>query len=142
MILFVVLGVAALVLIAMAYVRFTPVTADSGRPRPDAMAPGDYASEGGFYAVRALAKGADVTEMFERIVAERDANPRAAVVRGAAPDHDITAIQRSPAWEFPDITHIWVEGGNLHVASHLVYGRKDFDANKRIVEGVLKAAGL
>lgn len=123
-------GAAGLALLtAIAYVRFTTVDASSGVGRPEARAPGDYPSTGGFYAVRP-AQEVDVAALNAAILA----TPRTERLS------DGTYVTRTPLWSFPDIVHVWEEGGNVHLASNLVYGRSDLGTNKARVERWLAAA--
>ncbi|MEM9855500.1 MAG: DUF1499 domain-containing protein [Pseudomonadota bacterium] len=121
-------GVAALALLAMAYVRFTPVDA-SASPRPQARPIGEYPSEGGFYAVRA-ASDLD-REALVRAILD---TPRAAQLA------DESFITRTALWAFPDIVHVWEEDGAIHISSHLVYGRSDLGMNRKRVLGWLQEA--
>ena len=102
------------------------VHAGSGRGRPEAKEPGDYPREGGFYAVRPAAE-VDTAKL------------RAAIEATEKTLGDGIYESRSPFWGFPDVTHVWEEGGNVHISSHLVVGRRDFGANRRRVEAWLAA---
>ncbi|MEO0484525.1 MAG: DUF1499 domain-containing protein [Pseudomonadota bacterium] len=130
--LIIIVGVlAALVLLAMAYVRFTPVGPTSGVGRPAPQPVGDYPSEGGFYAVRPGAQF-DQGALEAAILAE----PR------VTDFGDGVYATRTAVWAFPDIVHVWQEGDTLHVSSHLVYGRRDFAMNRKRVESWLDAARI
>ena len=127
------------VLGAMAYVRFTPVAADAGPARPTAEAPGDYGSQGGFYAVRAVTVDAeDVLTRLQTIIAE---TPRISLRTGSVADQSMIFETRSRVWGFPDMNHVWLEDGNLHIFAHLVYGRSDMAANRARVLGWLERLG-
>ncbi len=123
-------GALALILLAaMAYVRFTPIAAHHATPRPPARGPGDYALDGGHYVVRAL-------DCFDR-----DAlNGAIAKTPRLTSLGDGVYLTRSRFWAFPDVTEIWEADGTLHIFSHLVYGRRDFGANRTRIEGWLSAA--
>ncbi|MEM1235654.1 MAG: DUF1499 domain-containing protein [Pseudomonadota bacterium] len=114
----------------MAFFHFVPVDATSGRERPDAAAVGDHPFTGGFYAVRP-SDGMDKDKMLEVIEGSKRTRKLA----------DGVYVTRSLVWGFPDITHVWEEGGNMHVFSHLVYGRSDLGANKRRIETWLDEMG-
>lgn len=126
---YVFLALFVTVLFAASYVRFTAVTAASA-PRPDARGPGDYPSEGGFYAVRTA--GAIDKAKLEATIREE---PRTIALEPGV------FVSRSAIWSFPDITHVWEEDGHLHIASHLVYGRSDLGVNQRRVLRWLAASG-
>ena len=113
----------------MAFFHLVPVDASTGRPRPEPASVGDYPKTGGFYAVRS----AD----------EVDTAKLATVIEATARTHKLAEgifVTRSLLWGFPDIAHVWEEDGNVHVFSHLVYGRSDLGVNKKRVEAWLSAA--
>lgn len=118
-----------LTLAAMAYVRFTPVNETSGKGRPAAQQIGSYPSEGGHYEVLDAAN----FDM-ERLEAAILSHPRSKRLAEGI------YVTRTAIWAFPDIVHVWEEGGHLHISAHLVYGRKDFATNRARIEGWLEAA--
>ncbi|MEM8592267.1 MAG: DUF1499 domain-containing protein [Pseudomonadota bacterium] len=107
----------------MAYVRFTPVTAESGPGRPNLEAVGDHAMRGGHYAVRS----SDEVPL-DKLIAVIEATPRTIKLG------DGIYVTRSLIWGFPDITHVWSENENTHVSSHLVYGSSDLGVNRKRME--------
>ncbi|MEM1232735.1 MAG: hypothetical protein AAGH70_01285 [Pseudomonadota bacterium] len=117
------------VLAAMAYVRFTPVSAEAGKGRPSEQAVGSYASEGGHYEV-VSAENFD-RERLEAAILNHPRSERLA---------DGVYATRTAIWAFPDIIHVWEGTDTLHIAAHLVYGRKDLGMNRARVESWLEAA--
>ena len=128
---FVFLLICAVVLGLMAYVRFTPVTDQSGVGRPAVQGAGDYPALGGHYAVRAFSGTAE--DMLARVQSTVLADPRSRVLSGDPASGGLVFETRSLAWAFPDIVHVWAEDGHLHISAHLVYGRSDFGANRKRV---------
>lgn len=126
-----ILVVLAVVLAAMAYVRFTPVGADAGRGKPAEKSIGSYPAEGGHYEV-VSATNFDLERLETAILS----HPRSVKLA------DGIFATRTAIWAFPDIVHVWATDGTLHVSSHLVYGRKDFGMNRIRVESWLEAARL
>lgn len=126
----------ALVLAAMAYVRFKPVTPDQAGPLPSPAQPGDYPSAGGFYAVRPLSDlPPDVLTRLQAIALEA---PRTTQISGDPNTTPMVFETRSLIWAFPDINTIWTADGNLHVYAHLVYGKSDLGMNRARILGWLQ----
>lgn len=115
--------IAALVLALGAYIRLAPLPAERLRARPGPMAPGVYPAKGGVKVVHPLRDLPD--HALERMIAIAETTPRTRRV-GEDPAAFVT---RSKLWGFPDIALIWSDGENLHVASHLVFGRGDLGVN-------------
>ena len=109
-------GALALIVMFGSYARFAPVTDASGPGRPETKPIGAYPSAGGVYAVR---EGVSL-DALKAVAAQA---PR---TRELAPGIYVT---RSRIWGFPDITHIWEEGGLTHISAHLVMGKADLGAN-------------
>lgn len=123
----VLLGV--LVVAAMAYVRLAPLPADRLTGFPGAKDVGDHKATGGFKAVRRLADlPDDAIQKLTRIIT---ATPRTKAVATG------TFVTRSKGMGFPDITRVWSEDGNLHIHSHLVFGKADLGVNQKRVLGWL-----
>ncbi|RME17294.1 MAG: DUF1499 domain-containing protein [Alphaproteobacteria bacterium] len=113
----------AFVALAGLWVRLAPLPAERLTARPGPMEPGVHPLTGGVKVVRPLA---DLPEgAFERLCAIAAATPRTRQV-GEDPCAFVT---RSRLWGFPDIAVIWVQDGNLHIHSHLVFGRSDLGVN-------------
>ena len=130
------LVLAVLLLAAMAYVRFTPVSITAAGPTPTAAAPGDYPTTGGFLAVRAMdGLPSDALQRLDAIVMY---GPRVVRRSGDAETLPMIYETRSRFWLFPDINTIWVHDGLLHVHAHLVYGRSDLGANQARILGWLE----
>ncbi|MEM1373045.1 MAG: DUF1499 domain-containing protein [Pseudomonadota bacterium] len=121
--------VFVIVVVAMSYVRFTPVDAGSGQGRPAEKGVGSYPAEGGHYEVVEAAN----FDM-ERLETALLKHPRSQKLA------DGVYVTRTAIWSFPDIIHVWEADGALHISSHLVYGRKDFGMNRIRVESWLEAA--
>ncbi|MCH2077372.1 MAG: DUF1499 domain-containing protein [Rhodobacteraceae bacterium] len=120
---------AILILFVLAYVRFAPVAATAGPGRPEAQPVGTYRSEGGFYAV-VSAETHDLAKLEAAIMTW----PKARKMEEGL------YLTRSPAIRFPDLVHVWQAEGLIHISAHLIYGRKDFGANRARVEQWLAAA--
>ncbi|EAQ11623.1 MULTISPECIES: DUF1499 domain-containing protein [Maritimibacter] len=115
----------ALVIVFGLWVRVSPLPQDrlSAKPGPDAE--GVHPSIGGIKVVRPLS---DLPEnALDRMVEIAAATPRTERI-GDGTD-PATFVTRSKLWAFPDIAVIWVEDGNLHVQSHLVFGKGDMGVN-------------
>jgi len=126
---------AGLVILALAqlWVRLAPLPEARLTARPGPEAPGHYPLPGGITRVIALE---DLPEdAFDRLLVLAAASPR---TRRLGQGRDPAAfVTRSWFWGFPDIATIWVAQGNLHIHSHLVFGRGDFGVNAARVEGWL-----
>lgn len=114
-----------LVAAAQAYVRLAPLPADRLGARPGPMDVGVHPAPGGVKLVRPLAELP--ADAFERLLAIAATTARTKRLgQGTDP---ATFVTRSRLWGFPDIATIWVADGNLHVASHLVFGQGDLGVN-------------
>ena len=118
------------------YVRFVQVTETSGPPRPAAQPPGEYAMPGGHYSVRAL------THPPEQVLAQLQKIVEATPIQLLSEGPPIVFATRSTVWAFPDMHHVWIEDGNLHVFAHLVYGQRDLGANRKRIQGWLDRLSL
>ncbi len=65
-------------------------------------------------------------------IALRDRDTR--VFAGAADSGLITLVSRSPIFEFPDYTTVWMEGHTLKIHARLRFGYSDLGVNKARVE--------
>jgi len=126
------IGVLGLVVAAGAFIRFTPVTLDDIPARPVSQPPGDYAESGGFYAVRP-AGSINLEQLSKNI----EATPRTKPLAGAPDDLPMIFVHRSLVWAFPDVTQVWVEDGNVHIYSHLIYGGADLGVNRNRMQAWL-----
>ncbi|MEC7765053.1 MAG: DUF1499 domain-containing protein [Pseudomonadota bacterium] len=115
----------ALILVFGIWVRVSPLPEDRLTAKPGPDSEGVHPSIGGIKVVRPLS---DLPEgAFEKMIEIAAATPRTERVgEGTDP---ATFVTRSKLWAFPDIALIWVEGGNLHVQSHLVFGKGDMGVN-------------
>lgn len=114
-----------LVGVAQAGIRFSPLPRHRLSAQPGPFEPGVHPTLGGLKVVRPLAElppGA-----LDELLAIAAATPRTERIgTGTEPAVFVT---RSRLWGFPDIAVIWVADGNLHVHSHLVFGRGDMGVN-------------
>lgn len=104
---------------------------------PDAV--GDHSSAGGFVAVRAVEDPAAALAALDRVA--RD-SPRTRPLAGSAGQGHASYVTRSRVFGFPDVTNVWIDGGRVHVAAHLIVGGSDFGVNRRRVEAWLARAGI
>lgn len=121
---------------AAIYVRLAPVNITDTSQLPK-NGPGDYALEGGHYAVRPL-ETVDLTALEAQIAATARTKP----VSGSAGDLPMVFVHRSLVWGFPDVTHVWVEADNVHIHSHLVYGKGDLGVNRKRMQTWFDKLGL
>ncbi|MTI43004.1 uncharacterized protein DUF1499 [Roseibium hamelinense] len=132
---FIFLGAGLVVLLAVLgdlYIRLTPVGPEDVPPVDRSRAPGAYPMEGGFYVVRPAAD-VDLTGL-EKSIAD---TPRTKKLSGSAANPPMVFVHRSLIWGFPDVTQVWVEGANVHIYSHLVYGGSDLGVNRKRMDGWL-----
>jgi uncharacterized protein (DUF1499 family) len=117
--------IVAFIVVFGIWVRVSPLPEDRLTAKPGPDEPGVHPSMGGIKVVRpldTLPKGA-----FDKMLDIAAATPcTERVGEGTDPAAFVT---RSKLWAFPDIAVIWVEDGNLHVQSHLVFGRGDMGVN-------------
>lgn len=118
----------------LTYIRKAPVPQQPKiwDPLPDA--PGDYAKQGGFLAVRNMPD--DTAPLLDIIRNSPLTEEREA---GDGPANFVT---RTLYLRFPDVTQVWVENGLLYVSGHLVMGRKDFGVNRARILGWLSDADI
>jgi uncharacterized protein (DUF1499 family) len=103
----------------------SPLPQDRLNAKPGPDAEGVHPSIGGIKVVRPLS---DLPEnALDRMVEIAAATPR--TERSGDGTDPATFVTRSKLWAFPDIAVIWVEDGNLHVQSHLVFGKGDMGVN-------------
>ncbi|GGB42332.1 hypothetical protein GCM10011316_12800 [Roseibium aquae] len=119
-------GVLGLVIATGAYIRLIPVMIDDVPARPVSQPPGEYSFAGGHYVVRSPGT-LDLMDLEKRIAA----TPRTRRLSGGAGDLPMAFVHRTWFWGFPDVTQVWVEGGNVHIHSHLIYGGSDLGVNRR-----------
>jgi hypothetical protein len=123
--LLVVLGLAVAGL--QAYVRLAPIDPARFVAMPGPQAPGRYPETGGIKLVVPL--DTLPPDALDRLIALAEATPRThRVGSGTTPAAFVT---RSLVWGFPDVATAWTADGNLHLWSHLVYGRGDSGVNAR-----------
>lgn len=131
------LGAVLLAVIGAAvFIRLAPVDAGKVMPAQEREAPGDYGLAGGHHAVRSL-DTVDLGTLEARIAA----SPRTKRLSGSAHDLPMVFVHRSVVWGFPDVTRVWVEEGNVHIYSHLIYGRSDMGVNRERMQGWLDGSG-
>jgi len=126
---------------ALAYVRLTPVpeTTLTRWVHAGPSSIGQHELTGGFKTVLALSEdGQDVRLRLLDVIASTPAILRA---EGVSDGVDVF-VTRTKWVQFPDVTTVWVEDGNLHIMGHLVYGRSDLGVNKARILGWLAKAGL
>jgi hypothetical protein len=129
------LGLGAILLVALgvaAFIRFAPVDPGKVRPPEKRDSPGDYGLTGGHHAVRTLEE-VDLSDLETRIAA----TARTKRLSGSAGDLPMFFLHRSAVWGFPDVTRVWLEDGNVHIYSHLIYGRSDLGVNRERMKGWL-----
>lgn len=133
------IGLGAMILAAAgvaAFIRLAPLDPGKVAPAQKRPAPGDYDLAGGHHAVRA-AGSLDLAELEARI---RN-TPRTKHLSGSARELPMVFVHRSVVWGFPDVTRVWVEDGNVHIYSHLIYGRSDLGVNKERMQDWLGGSG-
>jgi len=131
----VLIGGVVLVAVAAAaalFFRLVSVEVADAGPRPDPQPPGEYALAGGYYAVRPAAS-VDLAALEDKIAA----TARTKHLAGSASDLPMAYVHRSWFWGFPDVTQVWVEDGNVHIYSHLVYGGSDLGVNRNRMQAWL-----
>ncbi len=114
-----------LVAAAQALFRLAPLPAARLSAKPGPMDEGVHPMTGGVKIVRPLAElpqGAFVKLL--KITADTPRTERIGMSETPA-----TFVTRSKLWGFPDITTIWVADGDLHLYSHLVFGKGDLGVN-------------
>ncbi|GGD32250.1 DUF1499 domain-containing protein [Sinisalibacter lacisalsi] len=111
--------------VAQAAIRFTPLPRHRLDARPGPFEPGVHPVPGGLKVVRPLAELPEGA--FERLLEIAQQTPRTTRI-GDSVD-PAAFVTRSRLWGFPDIAVIWQDGVNLHLHSHLVYGRSDLGMN-------------
>jgi len=121
---------------AAAYVRLAPVNSTDLSLLPYS-APGDYVLPGGYYAVRPL-ETVDLAALEAQIAV----TVRTKRVSGSAGDLPMVFVHRSLIWGFPDVTHVWVAADNVHIHSHLVFGKGDLGVNRARMQDWFAALGL
>lgn len=115
----------ALFAVAQVGIRFSPLPRDRLTAQPGPFEPGVHPMMGGVKVVRPLSElPPDAFDKLLKIAAETPRTER--VGEGTDPAAFVT---RSRLWGFPDIAVIWTDGENLHVHSHLVFGRGDLGVN-------------
>lgn len=121
-----ILGVIVLFLIAFAiWVRIAPLPAGRLTEKPGPYEPGTHPKMGGIKVVRPLSELPD--DALTKLIAIAGATPR--TTRLGEGQDPAAFVTKSKLWAFPDIAVIWVDGENLHVQSHLVFGRGDMGVN-------------
>lgn len=121
----IILGVAILLLIAGLWVRVAPLPKSRLTAKPGPTEPGAHPMMGGIKVVRPLSElPPDAQTRITEIAA---ATPR--TERVGTGDDPAAFVTRSKLWAFPDIATIWTAEGNLHVYSHLVFGKGDMGVN-------------
>jgi hypothetical protein len=115
----------ALILVFGIWVRVSPLQEERLTDKPGPDEPGTHPMMGGIKVVRPLAELPP--DAFEKLTAIAADTPR--TERYGESDDPAAFVTRSKLWAFPDIATIWVEGGNLHVHSHLVFGKGDMGVN-------------
>ena len=114
-----------LVAVAQAAIRFSPLPRHRLGAQPGPFEPGVHPMIGGLKVVRPLAELPEGA--FDRLLEIAAGTARTERIgTGADPAAFVT---RSRLWGFPDIAVIWQDGANLHVHSHLVFGRGDMGMN-------------
>ena len=124
-------------LVVALVIRFLPVTVADIPPVGPRKVSGNTVLAGGHYAVR---KADTIT--LDALEAQIMATARTISISGTAEDLPMIFVHRSAVWGFPDITQVWVEDGNVHIYSHLVYGRSDLGVNRKRMQGWLAALGV
>ena len=121
----IVFGIVLLLVIAGVWVRLAPLPQGRLTAKPGPEEPGAYKLTGGIKLVVPLS---DLPEdALGKLVAIAAATPRTERVGdGMDPAAFVT---RSKLWAFPDIATLWTADGNLHVYSHLVFGKGDMGVN-------------
>jgi hypothetical protein len=136
--------IAGIALLALAfYIRLVPADPDTWHEVTAAPAPGDYPSESGFLAVRAVDGSA--SRALTRADQVIRATPRTAWFAGSLAEGRITYVTRSALWGFPDYTTVWTEGSAapiIAIHGRLRFGRSDTGVNRARIEGWLGELGL
>ncbi len=117
----------AVLLVAAAQVlfRLAPLPAARLTAKPGPKEVGVHPMSGGVKIVRPqseLPQGAFVKLL--KIAADTPRTERLGMSETPA-----TFVTRSRLWGLPDITTIWVADGNIHLYSHLVFGKGDMGVN-------------
>lgn len=108
---------------AQAWIRLAPLPRGRIEAYPGPNEPGVHPMKGGLKVVRRLDELPP--DALEKLAAIAAATPRTSKVG----DDPLAYVTRSRLWGFPDIALIWSDGTNLHVHSHLVFGRGDMGVN-------------
>lgn len=127
MLLKVIVGLLALVVVAMLFVRLAPF--DSKRWHKSLEDPKDKSFAAG--VVRVIPNGAP---QFPDLVALMDATPRTKLKAGDVENGIVTYQTRTLYWGFPDYSTVWTDNGNLVIYARLRFGRGDYGVNEKRVE--------
>ncbi|MEO9738361.1 MAG: DUF1499 domain-containing protein [Hyphomicrobiales bacterium] len=111
------------------FVRFSPVTVADVPAFPDTNPQGNCELAGGYYAVQPIG-AVDVGALLHRI----SLTERTRQLSGSAEELPAVFVHRTAVFGLPDLTQVWVENGNLHIFSHLVYGRSDLGTNRERIQ--------
>ncbi|MGH1369045.1 MAG: DUF1499 domain-containing protein [Maritimibacter sp.] len=116
---------------AFAYVRLAPLPQSRLTAKPGPNEPGRHVMLGGVKVVVPLA---DLVETPLQTLTEIAlATPRTTQI-GTDP---LAFVTRSRLWGFPDIATTWEADGNLHIYSHLIFGKGDLGVNAAKVDAWL-----
>lgn len=129
----------ALFLIAgIAYVRLAPLPTARFSAKPGPHDPGTHKTLGGVKVVLPLAGLPE--HALARLAQIASDTPRTVkIVSVQKGEQPLCFVTRSRVWGFPDIAILWEEGGNLHIHSHLVFGKGDMGVNGAKVAAWVKA---
>lgn len=129
---FILWGIAALVVAVMLYIRLAP--SDPARWHKVPQVSGDADLTHG--VKRLVVAGPDGLARLDAIIR---AAPRTRVLAGSVGDGMITYVSRTRWMGFPDYTTVLQEGDLLKIYGRLRFGRSDLGVNKARVDGWLAA---
>ncbi|MGR3468459.1 MAG: DUF1499 domain-containing protein [Shimia sp.] len=130
-------AIIGILLVLMAVVRLAPT--DAAQWHEPVEGTEDRQGDGEFLAVRATQEPRDALAGIDRAAR---ATPRTRAIAGSVEEGRVTYLSRSLVWGFPDFTTVESREGAVAAHARLRFGRKDFGANRRRLEGWLDAVGL
>ncbi|MGR3492706.1 MAG: DUF1499 domain-containing protein [Shimia sp.] len=127
----------AVVVVLGAYIRLAPTDVEAWH-QPVAGSE-ERVGDGDFLAIR---QTDDPRDALRRVDDVARAVPRTHAIAGSVAEGRVTYLSRSLWWGFPDFTTVEARDGAIAAHARLRFGRADFGANKRRLEGWLAEAGL
>lgn len=128
------------VLLAVAYIRLAPTSADRWHKVPDVSDPGDVSAAGSFLSARRITVSPQ--EALAAVEQRALATPRTRLLKGSVAEGMMTFQTRSLIMGFPDHTTVAVQGDLLVIHGRLRFGSMDFGVNRVRIAGWLETLDL